>query len=71
VRDHAEPSSRSALRSPDPHEDTEATEEAEKLSALGVMNCPKLRPGKFRVPDQLMATLKGATVMRTPGTTYP
>jgi hypothetical protein len=50
---------------------TQATVEAETLSALGAMNCPKLRPGKFRVPDQLMATLKGATVMRTPGTTNP
>ena len=59
------------------HESTQTTEAylradpTEKLSALGAMKCPELRPGKFRVPDQLMATLKAATVMRTPGTTYP
>jgi hypothetical protein len=35
------------------------------------MNCPKLRPGKFRVPDRLMAALKAATVMRTPGSADP
>jgi hypothetical protein len=59
------------------HENTQTTEAylradpAEKLSVLGAMNCPKLRPGKFRVPDQLMAALKAATVMRTPGSADP
>jgi integrase/recombinase XerD len=59
------------------HENTQTTEAylradpAEKLSVLGAMNCPKLRPGKFRVPDQLIAALKAATVMRTPGSADP
>jgi len=59
------------------HENTQTTEvylradPAEKLNVLGAMDCPKLRPGKFRVPDQLMAALKAATIMRTPGTTNP
>ncbi|MCL4685238.1 tyrosine-type recombinase/integrase [Myxococcota bacterium] len=36
-----------------------------KLEALAVMKAPALRPGKFRPPDRLIATLKASTVMRT------
>jgi hypothetical protein len=51
------------------HESTQTTEAylradpAEKLTVLGAMKCPELRPGKFRLPDQLMATLKAAAIM--------
>lgn len=33
------------------------TDPAEKLTGLGAMHFPELRPGKFCVPDQLMAPL--------------
>jgi integrase/recombinase XerD len=37
----------------------------EKLDALAVMKPPILRPGKFRPPDRLIATLRANSVMRT------
>ena len=37
----------------------------EKLEALAAMKAPTLRPGKFRPPDPLIATLRATTVMRS------
>lgn len=37
----------------------------EKLEALAAMKAPTLRPGKFRPPDRLIATLQASTIMRT------
>jgi len=37
----------------------------EKLEALGAMRLPQLRPGKFRPPDRLIASLRAPAVMRT------
>ena len=31
---------------------------SEKLEALGAMNAPFLKPGRFRPPDKLLAMLK-------------
>ncbi len=39
--------------------------DADDLEALAVMKVPALRPGKFRPPDRLIATLGASTVMRT------
>jgi hypothetical protein len=37
----------------------------EKLEALAAMKPPMLRPGKFRAPDRLIASLRVPAVMRT------
>jgi site-specific recombinase XerD len=37
----------------------------EKLEALAAMKPPALRPGKFRPPDRLIATLRASAVMRS------
>jgi site-specific recombinase XerD len=53
------------------HESTQTTElylqvdPTEKLSILHATDGPSLRPGKFRVPDRLLATLKAAQIMRS------
>jgi integrase/recombinase XerD len=53
------------------HESTQTTEiylqadPTEKLSILHATDGPSLRPGKFRVPDRLLVTLKAAQIMRT------
>jgi site-specific recombinase XerD len=50
------------------HATTQSTEvylEADptaKIEALGAMKAPKLRPGKFRPPDQLLAELRRSTL---------
>ena len=53
------------------HESPETTEmylqvdPTEKLSILHATDGPGLRPGKFRVPDRVLAILKAAQIMRT------
>jgi integrase/recombinase XerD len=53
------------------HESTQTTEmylqidPTEKLSILHATHGPALRPGKFHVPDRVLATLKAAQIMRT------
>jgi site-specific recombinase XerD len=53
------------------HESTQTTEmylqvdPTEKLSILHATHGPTLRPGKFRVPDRVLAILKAAQIMRT------
>lgn len=53
------------------HASTQTTEiylqadPTEKLQVLGAMKPPAPRPGKFRPPDRLIATLKCTTVMRS------
>jgi integrase/recombinase XerD len=59
------------------HESTHTTEiylqadPTEKLSILRATDDPSLRPGKFRVPDPLLATLKAAQIMRSENGTSP
>ena len=43
----------------------------EKLEALAAMKMPSLRPGKFRPPDRLIASLRVSTVMRSSEVTKP
>ena len=55
-----------AAAPPPPEEDP-----MEKLKVLHMLDGPALKPGKFRVPDRLMATLKSATIMRPPANAGP
>jgi integrase/recombinase XerD len=43
----------------------------EKLEALAAMTPPALRPGTFRPPDRLIATLRPSTVMRSSDAVNP
>jgi len=43
----------------------------EKLEALAALKIPTLRPGKFRPPDRLIASLRPSTVMRSSDVTKP
>ena len=43
----------------------------EKLEALAAMKPPMLRPGKFRAPDRLIASLRVPAVMRTSKVSNP
>lgn len=59
------------------HESTQTTEiylqvdPTEKLSILDAADGPTLRPGKFRVPDRLLAALKAVQIMRTENAPSP
>ncbi len=59
------------------HESTQTTEiylqadPTEKLSILNATEGPSLRPGKFRVSDRLLATLKAVQIMRTQSAPRP
>ena len=59
------------------HESTQTTElylqadPMEKLKVLHMLDGPALKPGKFRVPARLLATLKSATIMRPPANAGP
>ena len=43
----------------------------EKLEALAAMKSPSLRPGKFRPPDRLIASLRAPRIMRSAQTPNP
>ena len=64
------------------HASTQTTEvytrvdPAEKLEAINTLAPPKIRPGRFRPPDKLLAVLKGQSLwgaksQKRPDTAHP
>jgi hypothetical protein len=59
------------------HSSTQTTEiytrvdPAEKLATINMVAPPKIRPGRFRPPDQLLAVLKGQSLWGAKAATHP